>query len=111
MINNTLKLGKKSFAVLIEGDAMIAHANPSLSYFPGEIAAVDPDRILASGDVVLAYIPESGVKIRQYIKDGSEALLTPYNSSYDKISIKENIKIIGVVIATQRIRKDPPGNE
>jgi transcriptional regulator with XRE-family HTH domain len=106
MINNSLQFSQKSFAVLIEGDAMISHENPSISYFPGEVAAVDPERTLSSGDVVLAHIPESGVKIRQYIKDGSEALLKPYNGSYDKISIKDDIKIIGVVVATQKVRKN-----
>jgi transcriptional regulator with XRE-family HTH domain len=99
-----LNISKKSFFIKIEGDAMISIAEPSKSLFPDELALIEPSLCPDSGSIVLAEINNKDLKIRQYMKDGNEELLKAHNNSYPLIRMDDDIKILGVVVLTQKIR-------
>lgn len=99
MLMSSVKISPKTFSMEIDGDAMVSQQEPSKSMFPGELAVIDPDRAAKIGDMVLAQITSEDLKIRQYMKDGSQPLLKALSDKYNHIIIGEETKILGVVVA------------
>lgn len=102
VINN--KLGDKSFAYEVTGNAMVDSHDPSKSLVQGETAVVDPDMVsgVSSGQLVLAEFGSDDLRIRQYQRDGKNSFLSAFNNHIESTPISDNIKIIGVIVATYR---------
>jgi len=89
--------GPRTFAVTVEGDAMLAHG--PRSYPNGTIIYVDPDKSSnLNGKRVLAR-SDGQVVFREYRKDAGTVYLMPLNPQYRAIS-PETVEIIGQVIGS-----------
>jgi SOS-response transcriptional repressor LexA len=104
MSTDLTHINKKGFVIEVHGDAMVSAAEPSKSLFPGEYAAIDPERPINDGDVVLVEINQKDIKLRQYMRDGSESILIAFNPSYPLIPVNSDINFLGVVVSTQKYR-------
>lgn len=94
------------FCVEIAGDAMISPSNPIDSYINGETAVVNTDLTPKEGDVVI-FSHKNSVKIRKISKDGSENVLTALNPQYPVIMMDDEVRILGIIISTERKRYKP----
>lgn len=100
MLMSSVKISPKTFSMEIDGDAMVSQQEPSKSIFPGEMAVIDPERTAKIGDIVLAQITSEDLKIRQYMKDGSQTLLKALSDKYNHIIMGDETKILGVVVVS-----------
>lgn len=98
-------VGNRSFIYEVTGSAMINPQNTDESLFPGESTLIDPDSNLVSGDIVLAEFGKNDFRYRKYEKDGREEYLKAADSSIPGVRIDQNIKILGVVVASFKYRK------
>jgi SOS-response transcriptional repressor LexA len=96
-------ISRKAFFVEIHGDSMYSAYNLSDSYVDGDLALVEPDLTPKNGDAVLISDNDS-VKIRQLVKDGTENVLKALNPQYPVIKLTPEIKMLGVILITQRKR-------
>jgi transcriptional regulator with XRE-family HTH domain len=60
------------------------------------LAIIEPPSALEVNDIVFAEFPDKKIKIRQYIKDGSEYFLKAFDNPSDKTAAND-AKIIGVI--------------
>lgn len=102
MSAETIEISNKGFAIEVEGDAMVSTEEPSSSLFPGDTVIIDPAEKPTSGDFVLVQYEDKGLKIRRYVKDGTEEILEPLNSRYPLFSINSKMNILGVVVFKQK---------
>lgn len=98
-----LVIGKKAFFIEITGDSMCSTNNPAESYYPNDYALVEPDVTPHNGDTVLISEDEI-LRVRQLMKDGTEVILKPLNPQYPIIKLSDHVKILGVILITQRKR-------
>lgn len=94
------------FCITIEGDAMVSSINNLDSYIDGELAVCNADIIPKEGDAVI-FLHRNSVKIRQISKDGTEAILKPLNPQYPIIMMNDEVRVLGVIISTERKRYKP----
>lgn len=99
------KPGKYSFALRVEGDSMVSHNH--ISFPPGTILIVDPSRIPATGDFVVAKDVETGcATFKRLMQDAGRWFLKPLNPAYPLMPIDDPaIRVIGVVVESQIIQK------
>lgn len=103
IVSNEFKITEKAFFVDIEGDSMVSVYNLADSYLQGDRALVEPGMDAKNGDTVLLAHKDC-IKIRQLLKDGTENILKAFNPQYPILKLTADIKIIGVILATQRNR-------
>lgn len=93
----TAKVGPRGFALRVIGDSMTSYTGGK-SIPEGSIVVVDPDVEAVSGKVVVARMDGSGEStLKQFIDDGGQKYLKPFNPAYPMMQINGNCKIIGVV--------------
>lgn len=99
------KPGKFAFALRVEGDSMVSHNH--ISFPPGTILIVDPSRLPAAGDFVVAKDVETGcATFKRLMQDAGRWFLKPLNPAYPLMPIDDPaIRVIGVVIESQIIQK------
>jgi SOS-response transcriptional repressor LexA len=86
-----------SFALIMEGNAMLSRDANILSFYPGDILYFDPDRDLTPGCKVVALTSHHKYPVfRQYVKDGGNDWLVAYNHQYPAIPFKDVKEIYGV---------------
>ena len=96
-------MSKNSYAVQVEGDAMVSADNPRISLYHGDYVMVDPDIPPHHGCIVMAQsIDKDDLKIRKYVVDGNDIFLHAHDSRYPAIIFDSNVKLQGVVTATMR---------
>jgi SOS-response transcriptional repressor LexA len=90
---------EKSYGVRLITDAMTNNSSGKKTFLIGDIIIVDPLRECKSTNYVLAFVngnPEA--VFRQYIVDGRDKFLRALNSDYQKITMDDSVKIVGVII-------------
>ena|ERR1700722_5677888 len=97
------KISKNAYFIEIVGDAMLDPYNISASYMSGDFALIEPDTSPNVGDAVLIK-HQNSLKIRQFIKDGTQSILKALNPNYPLIKLTPAIEILGVITITQRNR-------
>lgn len=102
--------GNNIFFVEIKGDSMISPNHPEDSYAEGDFALVDPDAKHDEGKTVL-FSQNNAIKIRKISSDGNELILKANNSQYPIIKLDETVKILGVILLTQRNRMKQSSHE
>jgi SOS-response transcriptional repressor LexA len=83
------------FAIEVKGDSMWPQ------FIEGTLAVINPQLKPHHRDYVLCALAENGIVLRQYLEEGAERLLKPINYGYNNIALKENDKILGVVIQSR----------
>lgn len=94
--------GKGSFALRIRCDSMVDPAGGTMSFSPGDIIIVDPNREAMPGYPVivkLADAPEAVFKMLE-VYDGKR-YLKPLNPIYPTAPMPADARIVGVVISRQ----------
>ena len=97
------KIGARSFALPVEGDAMRSN-NPNEDSYPNNtIIFVDPDLKAVIGSPVLVLQKDKTTPIfRIYTRDSGQDILKPLNPQYPIISLNEGDEICGVVCGYYR---------
>lgn len=89
----------KTFALTVEGDAMVPPNAGVASYPSGTIIFVDPSVKPFSGCKVIAEAPSGELTFKTYVSDAGRTFLMCLNPAYPAIEITEmDLKIYGVVI-------------
>lgn len=82
-----------TFALRVQGDSM------SPMFQDGSIVIVEPDEALKHGSYVIAKCNnDTEVTFKQYAVDAGRAYLRPLNTQYPTLEIKEDCRIIGIVV-------------
>lgn len=90
--------GDNSYALRVEGDSMVSDNPGAMSFPPGCIILIDPDRPVLNGSKVIAkHIESNAVTFKVFIEDGESRYLKPLNRQYPLLSIDHQYQIIGVV--------------
>lgn len=90
---------EKTFAVKIVNDSMTAATGGKKTFLMGDTIFIDPLKEYKSGDYVIAFVGDDKNAIfRQYIVDGNDKFLRALNADYQRITINDEIKIVGVII-------------
>ncbi|MBV2128187.1 LexA family protein [Arsukibacterium indicum] len=93
----TANVGPRGFALRVLGDSMTSFTGGK-TIPEGSIVVVDPDIAVTSGKVVVARLDGSGEStLKQYIEDGGQKYLKPFNPTYPIMQVNGNCTIIGVV--------------
>jgi SOS-response transcriptional repressor LexA len=91
--------GKRTYALVVEGDSMTSPFPGMRSYNEGVIIFVDPDVEPTSGKRVIAKLPNANeATFKEYRIEDGKHYLKPLNPSYKMMEIDENVHICGVVI-------------
>ena len=91
--------GRRTYAVIVEGDSMIAPFPGMKSYSAGTIIFIDPDVEPTSGKRVIAVLPNTHkCTFREYRVVDGRHYLAPLNTRYDMIEVDENVQFFGVVV-------------
>lgn len=90
-----------SFAFEVRGDGMVSSTHPEKVILPGEIVIIDTHSLPTSGEIVLVEA-DGDYKIRQYLLDGREIYLVPFNPMFERSKLENTEKIKGVIV--QKIR-------
>lgn len=84
---------RHTFALRVQGDSMMP------MFQDGSIVIVEPDEILKHGSYVIAKCNnDTEVTFKQYAIDAGRAYLRPLNTQYPTLEIKEDCRIIGIVV-------------
>lgn len=90
---------EKTFAVKIVNDSMTAATGGKKTFLMGDTIFIDPLKEYKSGDYVIAFTSNDNNAIfRQYIIDGNDRFLRALNADYQRITVDNSIKIVGVII-------------
>lgn len=84
-------------ALQVKGDAMASPDHVRFSLCDKDIVIVGLNLKPSLGDVVIASINDN-LKIRQYVDDGTEIILKPFNAHYPTLTLKEEDKILAVIL-------------
>jgi SOS-response transcriptional repressor LexA len=83
----------------VQGDAMTAPSGNSKSFHEGDLIIVDPDKIAAHNNYVIAIPPRAKeATFKQYVVDGGVSYLKPLNPQYPMIQINDATHVCGVVV-------------
>lgn len=89
-------VGKRAFALRVEGDSMTSPTPPSIPH--GAIVIVDPDIDAVNGSLVVAKLTDTqGTTFKKLVIDGPNKYLKPLNPDYKPIQVNGNCIIVGVV--------------
>lgn len=90
-----------TFALRVTGQSMTSPYPGEKSYPEGTIIYIDPDRAVANGSKVVAYLPERDTyTFKQYVEDAGVAYLKPLNPSFETYKITAETVICGVLIGS-----------
>lgn len=92
---------KGKFVVKVAGDSMESPGPESRSLRHDDRVSIDTDEPLGIDNLVLVMIGGQP-KIRRYIIDGTEKILTAFNPKYPNIPVTEEVKILGVLTENWR---------
>lgn len=109
-INNPFELGgadsysavtgtwsQQAFLLTIEGDSM-TDSRGGLSIPHGAQVVVEPEEEAKNGDIVVAKLERhEQATVKKLVVDPPNTYLMPLNPQYDKITIDEECRIVGVV--------------
>lgn len=92
--------GDHAFALVVEGESMTSPYPGELSFPPGTIIIVDPDRASDAGDYVVAKdVSTQQATFKRLTCDGGRWYLKPLNPTYPTLEIDDPaIRVIGRVI-------------
>lgn len=96
-ISTEKEVGPNAFAIIIPTDSF------GLAFRKGSTIIIDPSRSPTDGDLILVKADnEENILLKQFLLDGSETYIRSVNPEIQStIPMKENHKIIGVVIETR----------
>ncbi|WP_093320253.1 LexA family protein [Thorsellia anophelis] len=95
--NTNAKVSYKSFWLEVKGSSMTAPSG--LSIPEGMLILVDPEKEYKSGSLVVAKLEnDNEATFKKYVEDGGNRYLVGLNPNWPVISIREDCKIIGVVV-------------
>jgi SOS-response transcriptional repressor LexA len=89
-----------AFALVVEGDSMKSPYPDGLTFLPGTIIVVDPNRSASAGDFVVAKdVMTQKATFKKLVYDAGRWFLKPLNPAYPTIEIDDPaIRVIGRVI-------------
>ena len=92
--------GDHAFALVVKGDSMKSPYPGELSFPPGTIIIVDPDRASNAGDYVVAKdVDTQQATFKQLHHDGGRWYLKPLNPAFPTMEIDDpSVRVIGRVI-------------
>lgn len=94
---HTASVGPRAFALRVKGDSMTSYTGGK-SIPEGSVVIVDPDILAEHGKVVVARLDDtSEATLKQFIVDGGQKMLKPFNHAYPVTPVEENCTVIGVV--------------
>lgn len=100
------RISDNGFALRVEGDSMTSPYPGKESYPHGTIIYVDPNVAYASGDPVIAKLPDSNeATFKILVEDAGRAYLKPINPQYPMIPVDQETHIVGVVIGSFQSRR------
>jgi len=85
-----------TFMLRVKGDSMI-----NRGIFDGDLVIVKQQNTATNGDIVVALI-EDETTVKTFYKEKDHFRLQPENDNYDPIIVKDNLVILGKVIALFR---------
>jgi len=85
-----------SFLLTIKGDSMI-----EAGIFDGDYVVVREQPVASNGEIVVALI-DSEATVKTYYREADRVRLQPENSSMDPIYVRDDVTILGKVIALLR---------
>ena len=90
---------KHSFALQVNNKVMVSPSPGELSYLPGSIIFVDPNKPPTADSRVIASI--GGIPIfREYTEELGKKYLIPLNPAYETVEVDENCRIYGCVVGS-----------
>jgi len=93
------KVSPNSFALTVEGTAMIPNTAGVRGYYPNERVIIDPELDPQHGDCVIADATHLSTPIlRQYSKEAGIESLIAFDSRVKTIEITSEWKVLGVVV-------------
>lgn len=95
-----LTAGPNTFALIVKGDSMTASSSGVRSYPEGSIIYVDPDKVAAPGQRIIARVGEE-VTFKQLMEEeNGKQYLKPLNDRHSLILPRDDMHICGVVIGS-----------
>jgi SOS-response transcriptional repressor LexA len=92
--------GRRTYALRVKGDAMQTTTAGQLSFTPGMLIFIDPDKEVADGSKVIAKRKDNPHLIfREYREDAGRRLLKPLNQQYPMQEIGDDIMLCGVAVS------------
>ncbi|NLX77784.1 MAG: transcriptional repressor LexA [Clostridiaceae bacterium] len=85
-----------AFMLKVKGDSMI-----NKGIFDGDLVVVKQQNTASNGDIVVALI-EDETTVKTFYREKDHIRLQPENDDYDPIIVKDNLTILGKVIALFR---------
>jgi SOS-response transcriptional repressor LexA len=94
------RVGKRSFALRVEGDSMVSPAGGGIP--DGALVIVDPELPADNGRIVVARVNGSSeTTIKKLVIDGGDPMLVPLNPRYPVIGPDRHWEVVGVVTKFQ----------
>lgn len=92
-----------TFALRVSGDSMVSQIPGDLSFPPGTVLIVDPNKGASAGDYVIAKdVVTQQATFKKLAHDAGRWFLKPLNNSYPTIEIDDPaIRVIGKVVEFQ----------
>lgn len=88
-----------SYALRIETPSMLSDESAKPSFRIGTIIIVEPEKKPKTGSFVIVSMDGKEPILRQFIKEGSDQIVTRMDPGLDHYYLSENDKILGVVVA------------
>ncbi|MGS0941026.1 helix-turn-helix domain-containing protein [Pseudomonas luteola] len=104
-IPNVARSSDKAFALIMNGESMIASDSSEPSFPPGTVVIFDPLQNVASGDFVL-WAPNSSsgdILFRRYTEDGTQKYLVALSRSFPAIHIQTKNELIKAVASVNKL--------
>lgn len=104
-----LKMGKNSFALLVDGDSMTNPIPGDVTFPNGTVILVDPSKSCDAGDFVVAKdVSTQKATFKKLVLDGGRWYLKPLNPAYPTVEIDDPaVRMIGKVVEMQLRRTLP----
>lgn len=88
-------ISKNCFAVIVSGESMWPQ------FIEGSLVIIDPQAQVQHRDYILCLLADEMIVLRQYMEDGNERILKPFNYGYKPLQLSKKDRILGVVIQSR----------
>lgn len=96
LLPTSIVTDKADFLLRVKGDSMI-----EVGINPGDLLAIHKQDVARNGDIVVALIEDSAT-VKTYYREANHIRLQPENSSLEPIIVKDNVRLVGKVVALIR---------
>lgn len=102
-LNEQVLTSQDSALIPVTDDGMVDFENPVNSIYPGSKIMIDFKKEATKGSIVLLKTDNpTAFFLRQYLPDGSQVNLRPYNPAYHTFPLNDTITILGTATAILR---------